>query len=485
MSVAHKAIPHTTHARRAQPGQPADTTRAAALGNRENSRPPQVTGTFTRHLWRIQRAMWAVTADKRLRDCHRAPIPAAAAVAVMRRGAGGRGKFAGLVNSHSVWGSPVAAVGIARGRQEELQRAAAEWLAGGKGRALAMVTLTVRHRNGETLEDLLAGVTKAWSRVNSCRAWKAPRGIRRRYGIGHYVWFLEITHGDNGWHPHRHMVMMLERALSDDELAALKAELHTLWADKVADLGLLAPNEAHGVDVKQAATNVDAAAAIATYAAKGMFAGLAAEATGGAVKQARGGNRTPFQILEDIADALDAGEEPNARDVALWREYERATKGKQQRRWSNGALEELAVAVVEDEELEHLEDADAEPDEGTAEDVALVAVARADWWRYLAHDTTARLEVLEAANAGTTPEAGLRAVTAMLDRLGVPYRRLMTSHTHTDPVKNSVTTNPTTAAEADALVAPERARATIHRTRYAARATLALWPLGRRHRVTE
>ena len=435
-------------------GQPTATTAdAAPLGNRENSRPPQVTGTFTRHLWRIQRAMWAVTADKRLRDCHRAPIPAAADVTITRRGAGGRGKFAGLQNSHSVWGSPVAAVGIARGRQEELQNAAAAWLAGGKNRALAMVTLTVRHRHGEALADLLAGVSKAWSRVNSCRAWKAPRGMRRRYGIGHYVWFLEITHGRNGWHPHRHMVLCLERALSDDELAALKAELHALWAEKVTDLGLLAPNEAHGVDVQQVATNVDAAAAIATYAAKGMFAGLAAEATGGAVKQARGGNRTPFQILEDIADALDAGEEPQARDVALWREYEAATKGKQQRRWSTGALEALAVAVVADDELEHLEDSDAEPEVEEQADVALVAVARADWWRYLAHNTDARLEVLEAANAGSTSEAGARAVATVLERLGVPYRRLEVRHEYLEPgPRLSAGSSAVTRAEARAVL---------------------------------
>lgn len=434
LSISNRATHRSPrHAATVSGPHTATTTAAAPLGNRENSRPPQVTGTFTQHVWRIHRAMWAVTADKRLRDCHRAPIPDAADVTVTRRGAGGRGRFTGLQNSHSVWGSPVAAVGIARGRQEELQRAAAAWLAGGEGRALAMVTLTVRHRRGEALADLLAGVSKAWSRVNSCRAWKAPRGIRRRYGIGHYVWFLEITHGDNGWHPHRHMVLLLERALSDDKLAALKAELHALWADKVTDLGLLAPNEAHGVDVQQAATNVDAAAAIATYAAKGMFAGLAAEATGGAVKQARGGNRTPFQILEDIADALDAGEEPQARDVALWREYEAATKGKQQRRWSTGAMEDLAVAVVADDELEHLEDADAAPEVEEPEDVALVAVARADWWRYLAHDTDARLEVLEAANAGATPEAGARAVAMVLERLGVPYRRLMVRHEYLEP----------------------------------------------------
>lgn len=482
MSVAHKARPHTTRARRAHPAAnnapvPAGTaaaevctepgTRAqpsthpqpaaaagtapAPLGNAENSRPPQVMDGFTPHLWRIQRAMWTITADKALAGCHRWPVSNTERASVERTGSGGRGRLGGLQNSHSVWGSPVAAVGIARGRQEELQRATAAWLAGGEGRALAMVTLTVRHRRGEALADLLAGVSKAWSKVNSCRAWKAPRGIRRRYGIGHYVWFLEITHGDNGWHPHRHMVLLLERELSPDELAALKAELYALWADKVADLGLLAPNEAHGVDVQQVATNVDAAAAIATYAAKGMFAGLAAEATGGAVKQARNGNRTPFQILEDIADALDAGEEPQARDVALWREYEAATKGRQQRRWSTGALDALAVAVVPDDELEELEATEppAEPEEEPVALVALDAEAR----RRVAEDVRLRLLVTEAANYGATAQDGAWAVARVLAAEGVHgWHLLMVEHERVDMALPSAGCSPVLAAEARAVL---------------------------------
>lgn len=379
--------------------------------------------------------MWRITAEKRFRDCHRVPIPAAADVTVTRRGMGGRGAFTGLQNSHSVWASPVAAVGIARGRQREVMDAARAWLAGGEGRAVGMLTVTVRHRNGEGLADLLDGLSKAWAKVVSVRAYKGAGGIRERYGVAHNCWFLEITHGVNGWHPHRHMVLLLERALSPDELAALKAEVHGLWADKVAGVGLLAPNEAHGVDVQQVATDADGVAKVSTYAAKGMFAGLSAEVTGGAVKQARGGNRTPFQILEDVADALARGDDPSARDVALWREYEQATKGRKQRRWSTGALDALGIAPVDDDVLEHLEDVER-GDVEDVEPVALVAIPRTAW-RTLAHDVAARLEVLEAANSGTTTRAGLQAVCDVLERLGVNYRRVLVTHEQVEPVAPS------------------------------------------------
>ena len=463
MSVSHTPPPHLHRAaapgRAAttttpQPGQPADTTRAAAaLGNTENSRPPQVTAGFTPHLWNLQRAMWTITADKALAGCHRWPVSNTEGASVERTGAGGRGRLGGLQNSHSVWGSPVAAVGIAKGRQRELEQGAAAWLAGGEGRALAMVTLTVRHRNGEALADLLAGVSKAWTKVVSSRAFKGAEGVRRRYGIAHTCWFLEITHGVNGWHPHRHMVVLLERELSGDELAGMRAELHGMWIDKVESVGLAVPSERHGVDVQQVtAANVDAAGKVANYAAKGMFSGLAAEATGGAVKQARGGNRTPFQILEDVAAALAAGEEPDARDVALWREYEAATKGKQQRRWSTGAVDALGLFVVPDDALEELE-ATEPPAEPEGEPVALVSLD-AGARRRVAEDVRLRLLVTEAANYGRTAEAGARAVVRVLVAEGVRgWRCVMVEYERVDVALASAECSPVVAAEARAVLA--------------------------------
>lgn len=446
-TIANRCTPATS-----TPGRPArTTTNTAPLGNRENSRPVQVDdGFWTRHLWRLQRAVWKVTRLKAIRECHRLPVPEAAEVSVNRTGKGGRGRFGGLRNSHSVWASPIAAVGIARGRQAEVREAAERWLGEDPRHAVAMLTLTVRHRHGESLEQLLDGLAKAWARVVSNRVYKGADGIRARYGLTHNCWFLEVTHGDNGWHPHRHMVLLLDRALSDDELAALKGELHALWADKVTSIGLRAPSEAHGVDLQQVATDADGAAAVSTYAAKGMFAGLSAEVTGGSVKRARNGNRTPFQILEDIAARLEAGEEPDPRDVALWHEYERATRGRKQRRWSNGALKALGMEARADEELEELEEL-ASPEEQAEEPTALVSIPR-ESWRALSWRVDARLEVLEAANSGNTPEEAVRAVTGVLDRLGVTYRRVMVQHEFTEMITPTALNSPVVAAEARSLL---------------------------------
>lgn len=450
--------PHRNNSRPTAPRTAAGE--AAALGTMEDSRPPQVTGpnaepdtsseAFDELVWRLQRAMWRITRDKTLAGCHRWRTAEAEDVGVVRRGKGGKGKFSGLQNSHSVWGSPLACLGISKARQGEMGDACNSWMVPGEEEhAVLMATLTISHRQGEGLEHLLKGLSEAWTKLISSRAYKGKDGLRDRYGMAHYAWFLEITHGTNGWHPHRHMPIMVERALSDTELEALRAELYEAWVKAVESVGLRVPNEAHGVDIQQAKKPGKDVDNMAAYVAKSMFVGLSAEVTGGGFKQARGGNRTPFQILADIADALDNGEKPDPRDVALWHEYERATKGKQQRRWSVGARDALNLVIISDEDAEDLADntdgamvADDEP-------TTLVAIPPRTWSR-LSMDVHTRLEILRAANSGTTIYAGMQAVCDVLDRHGLEYRRVMTTHEHHDLVAVSARNSGTIEAQARA-----------------------------------
>jgi hypothetical protein len=63
------------------------------------------------------------------------------------------------------------------------------------------------------------------------------------------------------------------------------------------------------------------------------------------LKQGRAGGRTPFEIFDDFRWTGDAD------DLAVWREYERATKGRQAITWSKGLRALLAVAERTDEEI--------------------------------------------------------------------------------------------------------------------------------------
>jgi hypothetical protein len=59
--------------------------------------------------------------------------------------------------------------------------------------------------------------------------------------------------------------------------------------------------------------------------------------------------RNPFKLLADVVATGDKA------DLRLWREYEKAIKGKRFLVWSKGLKAELGVGVVDDQELAEAE----------------------------------------------------------------------------------------------------------------------------------
>lgn len=369
--------------------------------------------------------MWHVTADKTLAGCGRWRAPGAAAVGLEYGGKSGA-RFLGVQNSHSVWGSPLAAVAIMRERARTVEGAVEEWLDGAPGRAVAVFTGTVQHSREQALSDVWNNLSTCWQGVTGHRAWKGKDGARRRHGVAHFFKSVETTVGQaNGWHVHQHTLFYLERALSEDELNALEGTLYSLWSAAAVRKGYRAPSRAHGVDLIQT-TAVQDAGRVAAYVTKGMTWGAAAEVTGGALKDAKAGNRTPFQILDDIAAALAAGEEPNPQDVALWREWEKGSKGRHQSGWSHGAKAALKVDEVRDEDVE-LDELMEEPtpeeelEEGLEEveerEPHVVAVIDAAAWSSIQSDTDSRRELLRyVADAPDVEQARRRAHLWLMER---------------------------------------------------------------------
>lgn len=381
--------------------------------------------------------MWKITEDKTLAGCGRWPVSTAAGIGLEYDQDAGNARMLGLQNSHSAWGSPLAAVAIMRAKSDSLESAVSTWLAGAPGRAVAVFTGTVAHSSDQALSDVWDNLAVAWQGVTGNSRWKrAGIGARDRYGVTHWSKSVEATVGRiNGWHVHQHTLFFLDRALSGDELADLKGTIHALWATAAVRAGYKAPTFAHGVDIQQTTADTDAAR-VAAYVTKGMTAGTAAgaaaEVTGGAAKDARRGNRTPFQLLDDIADALDAGEWP-ARDIALWREWEAGSKGREQSRWSRGAKDALGVLEVADEDVEldelmddrltdDTEDQDEDDDRDTTPPY-VVAVIDVDAWRLIANDTDTRRDLLRyVADARDEDDAGARA-HLFLQARGITHRR--------------------------------------------------------------
>jgi hypothetical protein len=343
-------------------------------------RPPSDAGLARRERraqrLRARSVLWDVArVGLRVRDCGRSALMPDGAARVRATGTGDdrRAGFAGLETCGSVWACPVCAEKILSRRQCDIAEAIDAWTATG-GRT-AMVTLTMRHRQGQRLADLWDALSVAWNRVTAGRGWA---DLQERYGtpmqrrvtsgrrrgqvvteprIG-YARVVETTHGVNGWHVHAHVLLFLAPDVTDDGLAHLSGRMFDRWSAGLVSRGLLAPTDLHGVDARF--VGQDDGGALGDYFAKGNYSvdasRAALETARGDLKLARSGNRTPFRILADLVELGVAD------DLDLWSEWERASYGRRQLTWSTGFREFLGLGQeATDEEV-------AAEEAGTADD---------------------------------------------------------------------------------------------------------------------
>lgn len=374
--------------------------------------------------------LWDESSLRRVRKCGRTPVDGQGVGLRVTRGAPGGdvAGFSGLSTCGSVWACPVCAAKILAGRQEELEQALVEWTK--RGGKVAMLTLTLRHHEHQSLETLWSAVTKCWAAVTSGRAWEtaqarygAPtervvtRGARKGQTVTEnrigWVRAVEATHGENGWHPHVHVALLLPAGATAKDLDELGCELFQRWRDAAVKAGLGAPRARHGglhVKLWDGRTGV-----LSEYFTKNEYSAdagkLANEVTRGG-KDARGGNRTPFQILRDVVQLGTAD------DLDLWHEWESASKGRRQLTWSVG-LRDLLLTEPEltDEEL-------AEQEAGG---VTELVVPTASWIVLVNTRTTVDLLEIAETGPGAAQEwltaRGLAWETPPAETEGAPRRR--------------------------------------------------------------
>jgi hypothetical protein len=293
-----------------------------------------------------------------------------------------RAGFGNLQLCGSVWSCPVCSAKINTVRGADLAAAVSAWhapafgpqpvtgpVAGGR---IVFLTLTMRHKRGQELDDLWTrGISAGWGNVTSGRAWTEDQ---EKYGVwvsrvvktgkkaGQTVWnfrigyarVVETTYGANGWHVHIHALLFVRGDITGDEAMTLGDSMFKRWKDSLVAAGFGAPSIAHGVDVKL--IGPADSTKVSEYFSKNTFAGqkrasnVGFEAAGGLGKWARGANRTPFQILENLASGEDYPE--FERDLKRWWTWEEASKGKRQLTWSPWLRSYLKLAVEKtDEEI--------------------------------------------------------------------------------------------------------------------------------------
>ena len=347
--------------------------------------------------------LWNLSSLKRVRHCGRYSRSGDGVGVKITTGPAGerRAGFSNVQTCGSVWACPRCSAKIAAGRQADIEGALAEWHR--RGGRVALVTLTMRHKRGQALAGLWGGVSDAWHRATSGAAWKAEQQLHgvpmarvvrsgARAGMTvienrlRTIRVVEVTEGQNGWHVHIHALVFVAAGASVATVESIGAGMFGRWSAALVAGGFEAPSGRHGLDVRR--LEGDPAAALGEYFTKAQYS-ASMETARGDLKDARGGNRTPFGILRGLVEVHSTGSLEGreglpevSHDEAKWAEWEKASKGRRQVAWTIGLRAELLTEEPEltDEEL-------AEQDQGGEQLDRLVEPAtfaeitndRADW----------------------------------------------------------------------------------------------------------
>jgi hypothetical protein len=372
--------------------------------------PPPVTADDSerRNSKRAQRftlrdTLASITTLSRAGACGRCRVDKSAQPAVLIQGEGhGRvAHFSGVQLCGSIHACPVCSPRIRQMRADDIDAAAQAWIAKYGAGSVMLLTLTMPHDFGEELAALLRTVRASFGGMVSGKAWQTDKG---RFGVEFYIVAHDTTLGVNGWHPHLHVLLFGARSLDDVDVDALGTRLHSRWTRAVTRRGHRAPSRENGLQLERARTRLDVARYVAQVVAgddgdDARTKPVSLEMARGDLKTSKiAGHRSPWQLLADIGarrgkeNWTGADDAADDADLALWREWERATKGVQAIRWARG----LRAAVGLDTE-------EKTDEEIVSADVGGVEVFRFpddDSWRAVAATPGARARVLAAAERG-------------------------------------------------------------------------------------
>ena len=154
----------------------------------------------------IQKIMSYAGGVNRVCNCQKKRIDSNLSVGVSYNKVHKTASYSNLQLCGSHWICPICAETHANAKKEELQRLLV-LLA--KHRIYAhMLTLTVPHRLGDSLDDTLKKLSKAKSEL-------FKKGLSEFENIGH-ITSVEVKYSaENGWHPHQHILLLSHRPITD------------------------------------------------------------------------------------------------------------------------------------------------------------------------------------------------------------------------------------------------------------------------------
>lgn len=267
---------------------------------------------------------------ERIRCCLRYRIDAKSLVSVKYNLARKKAHYANLQRCGSVWCCPNCAPKITEQRKNEIKQAVERHKGG-----LYMLTLTIPHYMGDNLELLLFGFRGALKRFfNGTRKAKAIWSDMGK--IGH-IKALEVTYGQNGWHPHYHILIFTEKELPQGYDVNPLIEL---WQNSCRLANLPIPSSIHGLDFRKGEYS--------DYVTKWGW-DIESEMTKGHLKKGRCSNLTAWDLLK--YSAFGTGIDDFERYGKLFQEFAICFKGSRQLDWSRGLKEMFGIRSKTDEQI--------------------------------------------------------------------------------------------------------------------------------------
>lgn len=306
-----------------------------------------------------------------------------------------RSFYSGLVICGNVFTCPVCAAKIQERRRLEIAKLFDAAYGGdlGPDKKVVMATLTFSHSRDDKLIDLLDLQAAALKVLRESTNW---RKMKKLYGCVGFIRSLEITYGINGWHPHTHEALVVDKETDVDDLRDLILEK---WLVACERFGLTGGKIE---DFKKRSVQITDNCHTSDYLAKqddSRHWGIDRELAKSMTKQGKKSGRHPFSFLKDYADG-------DKKAAALFLEYAfgvkgRNGKGRAQIYWQPGLKKKVGLIEKSDEDL-------AKEERDSADLLAALNVA--DWNLILKHKM--RSQILDVAE-----NFGAKGIQNFLDDL--------------------------------------------------------------------
>lgn len=243
----------------------------------------------------------------------------------------------GLAMCGLVWRCPICSLKIMNGKKDELNEMVKAHFS--KGRKIGFLTLTIRHKKKDDLDDTLFKINDNYRRFQQTRQF---REFKKKHLIGQ-VKALEITFTyQNGWNPHLHLLYFYNHS-DEKQIEKEQKAIISKWAKFRNNNSLV-----RGQDQQVAYDNH-----IVEYEAK---MDIINEITMSDLKKAKG--FTPFQALRMIATKDYADNKKRQFLVSRFREYVNYTQGRHRLFISKGIKDEYRI--IEKDDNHHLNNVDIE-----------------------------------------------------------------------------------------------------------------------------